>query len=151
MAKQHMKRCSASLPIYWAFLLAQTVKNLSAMRESWVWSLGWEDLLEKGMATHSSILAWRIPWIEELESYSPRGYKESGTTEPLTHSHLLNVNPNHNEISSHTSQNNYCQKKNKQWMLVRMWRKGNPATMGANVSWCSHYANQYEVSSENWN
>ena len=41
------------------------VKNLPARREIWVRSLGWEDLLEKGMATHSSILAWRIPWTEE--------------------------------------------------------------------------------------
>ena len=50
---------------FWASLLAQTVKNLPAMRETWVRSLGWEDPLEEGMATHSSILAWRIPWIEE--------------------------------------------------------------------------------------
>ena len=46
----------------WAFLLAQLVKNVPAMRETWVQSLGWEDPLEKGKATHSSILAWRIPW-----------------------------------------------------------------------------------------
>ena len=46
----------------WASLVAQLVKNLPAMRETWVWSLGWEDALEKGKATHSSILAWRIPW-----------------------------------------------------------------------------------------
>ena len=45
----------------WAFLVAQTVKNLPAMRETWVRSLGWEDPLEEGMATHPSILAWRIP------------------------------------------------------------------------------------------
>ena len=45
--------------------MAQTVKNLAAMWETWVPSLGWEDPLEKGMATHSSILAWRIPWTEE--------------------------------------------------------------------------------------
>ena len=45
----------------WAFLVAQLVKNLPAMRETWVQSLGWEDPLEKGRATHSSILAWRIP------------------------------------------------------------------------------------------
>ena len=44
------------------FPVAQLVKNLSAMWETWVRSLGWEDLLEKGKATHSSILAWRIPW-----------------------------------------------------------------------------------------
>ena len=42
--------------------MAQLVKNLPAMQETWVWSLGWEDTLEKGKATHSSILAWRIPW-----------------------------------------------------------------------------------------
>ena len=45
--------------------MVQTVKNLPAMQESWVQSLGWEDLLEEGMPTHSSILAWRIPWTEE--------------------------------------------------------------------------------------
>ena len=50
----------------WAFLVAQmVVKNLPAMQETWVQSLGWDDPLEKGMATHSSILAWRIPWTEE--------------------------------------------------------------------------------------
>ena len=46
-------------------LVAQMVKNLPAMQETWVRSLGWEDPLEKGLATHSSILAWRIPWTEE--------------------------------------------------------------------------------------
>ena len=46
----------------WTFLVAQLVKNPPAMWETWVWSLGWEDPLEKGKATHSSILAWRIPW-----------------------------------------------------------------------------------------
>ena len=45
--------------------MAQTVKCLPAMQETWVQSLGWEDPLEKGMATHSSILAWKIPWTEE--------------------------------------------------------------------------------------
>ena len=49
----------------WASLVAQTVKNLPAMQETSVPSLGWEDPLEKGMATHSSILAWEIPWTEE--------------------------------------------------------------------------------------
>ena len=43
--------------------MALTVKNLPAMQETWVWSLVWKDPLQKGMATHSSILAWRIPWI----------------------------------------------------------------------------------------
>ena len=59
--------------------MAQTVKNLSAMPETWVLSLGQEDPLKKGMATHFSILAWKIPWIEE--GYNPRGSKESDMTE----------------------------------------------------------------------
>ena len=46
----------------WASFVAQLVKNLPAMQETWVQSLGWKDPLEKGKATHSSILAWRIPW-----------------------------------------------------------------------------------------
>ena len=46
----------------WASLVAQLVKNPPVMRETWVRSLGWEDALKKGKATHSSILAWRIPW-----------------------------------------------------------------------------------------
>ena len=49
----------------WNSLVAQLVKNPPAMQEIWVQSLGWEDPLEKGMATHSSILAWEIPWTEE--------------------------------------------------------------------------------------
>ena len=49
-------------------LVAQLVKNLPAMRETWVQSLSWEEPLEKGKATHSSILAWRIPWAESMGS-----------------------------------------------------------------------------------
>ena len=49
----------------WASLVAQMVKRLSAMQETWVQSLGWEDPLEKAMAAHSSILAWKIPWMAE--------------------------------------------------------------------------------------
>ena len=51
-----------SLQYSWASLVAQLVKNPPAMQETWAQSLGWEDPLEKGTATHSSILAWRIPW-----------------------------------------------------------------------------------------
>ena len=55
-------------------LVAQMVKNLPAMWKTQVWSLGWEDPLEKGMATYSSILAWKIPWTEEPDGlYSPWG------------------------------------------------------------------------------
>ena len=49
----------------WASLVAQTIKNMPAMQETWVQSLGWEEPLEKKTATLSSILAWRIPWTED--------------------------------------------------------------------------------------
>ena len=58
---------------YLASLVAQMVKYLPAMRETQIQSLIWEDLLEKGMATHSSILAWRIPWTEEPGRLQPMG------------------------------------------------------------------------------
>ena len=51
-----------SAEIFWASLVAHLVKNLPAMRETWIRSLGWEDPLEKEKTTHSRILAWRIPW-----------------------------------------------------------------------------------------
>ena len=57
----------------WASLVAQMVKNLPAMQETWVRFLGWEDALEKGMAIHSSIFAWRIPWTEEPGGPKPLG------------------------------------------------------------------------------
>ena len=67
--------------------MAQMVKNMPAMWETGVPFLGQKHPLEEGMATHSSILAWRIPWTEESRGYSPRGRKESDTTEWLTPTH----------------------------------------------------------------
>ena len=58
-------RSKGELCLLWGSLLAQTVKSLPAVRETWARSLGGEDPLEKEMATHSNILAWRIPWTEE--------------------------------------------------------------------------------------
>ena len=55
--------------------IAQSVKSLHAIQETWVRFLGGEDPLEKEMATHSSTLAWRIPWTEEPGGYSPWGHK----------------------------------------------------------------------------
>ena len=66
-----------------ASLVVQRLKCLPAMWETWVRSLGREDPLEKEMATHSSILAWRIPWREELGGLQSTGRKELDTTEPL--------------------------------------------------------------------
>ena len=65
--------------------MAQTVKNLPVMQETWIGSLGHKDPLEKEMATHSGILAWRIPWAEEPGGYSLWGCKESDVTEQLAH------------------------------------------------------------------
>ena len=62
----------------WASLLAQIIKNPPAMQETWVRSLGWEDLLEKGTATHSTILAWRIPWTEEAGGLQSMGSQRVG-------------------------------------------------------------------------
>ena len=64
--------------------MAQTVSNLPAVLEMGVPSLGCEDPLDKGMATHSSILAWRIPWTEEPGGLQSMGVTESGMTEQLT-------------------------------------------------------------------
>ena len=61
-AKMHTFSLNGIYYLLRASLVAQLVKNLPAMWETWVQSLGWEDPLEKGMATHSSIQAWRIPW-----------------------------------------------------------------------------------------
>ena len=73
-----------------ASLVAQMVKRLPAMRETWVQSLGWEDPLEKEMATHSSILAWKIPWTKEPGGLQSMGRKESDTIERrLFHFHCL--------------------------------------------------------------
>ena len=65
-------------------LVAQMVKNLPAMQGTRVQSLDREDPLEKGMAAHSNILAWRIPWTEEPGGFCPQGRKESDTPERLT-------------------------------------------------------------------
>ena len=79
--------CASSSPaflmMYFAYL-AQMVKCLSTMQETWVRSLGWEDSLEKKMATHSSTVALKIPWTEEFGAGNcPWGHKESGMTERL--------------------------------------------------------------------
>ena len=65
LGRSARERVRYPLQYSWASLLAQLVKNPSAMQESWVPSLSQEDSLEKGMATHSSTLAWKIPWTEE--------------------------------------------------------------------------------------
>ena len=68
---------SSPLSLARAPLVAQLVKNPPEMWETWVQSLGWEDTLEKGMATHSSILAWEISWTEEPGKLQPMQSQKS--------------------------------------------------------------------------
>ena len=75
--------CLLAIGMSLTSLVAQMVKCLPAMQETWVQSLGREDPLEKEMATHSSTLAWKIPWTEEPCRLQSWGHKESNTTEPL--------------------------------------------------------------------
>ena len=65
----------------WASSVAQMRRNLRAMQETWIQPLGWEDPVEKGMATHSNVLIWRIPWTEEPDRLQFIGCKELDTTE----------------------------------------------------------------------
>ena len=71
----------------WASLVAQTVKNLPAVRETWVRSLGWEDPQEEGTATHSSTLAWRIPWTEEPGGLQSKGSQRKTQLKQLCSTH----------------------------------------------------------------
>ena len=73
--------------------MAQTVKNLPAMQETHVWSLSLEDLLEKGIATHSSILAWKIPWTEEPGGLQSMGSQKSQTRLKQLSTHTVEVTP----------------------------------------------------------
>ena len=77
-----LRYCSFSFQ--WAALVIQLVKNPPAMQETWVRSLGWEDLLEKEKFTHSSTVAWRTPWTLHGIAKSPWGCKESDMTERLS-------------------------------------------------------------------
>ena len=95
--------------------MAQLVKNPPAIWETWVRSLGWEDALEKGKATHSSILAWRIPWTI---IYSLWGRKELDTTDRLLHTYTHYNEQPKNEIRKAIIHNSiertkYYQKKKK--------------------------------------
>ena len=80
--------------VFWASLMAQTVKNPPAKQETWVQSLGWKDPLKKGRTTHSSILAWRISWTEEpdrLQSIGSQRVRYNCVTFTLTFTFVLSL------------------------------------------------------------
>ena len=91
--KKNKRQCLYVLAFMWASLRAQSLKSLPAMQETWVQFLGWEDPLEKEMATHSIILAWRIPWTEEPGRLQSMGSQESDMTEQLRTQLLCNKRP----------------------------------------------------------
>ena len=81
----------------WTSLVAQVAKNLPARRETWVRSLGWEDPLEEGMATHSSIIAWRIPMVREARRATVQGVAKSRTrlsNYPYMHTYISQIMKN---------------------------------------------------------
>ena len=85
-----MPNKTGSMKTYRTSLMAQMVKNLPAMQETQVQPLGWEDPLEKGLGTHSSILAWRIPWTEEPDEQQSMGLqrvRHDWVTNTHTHTH----------------------------------------------------------------
>ena len=99
-----MPSVASDLP-WWASLVAQMIKNLPAMQETWVQFLGWEDPLEKRSATHSSIyLVWRIPWTEKLGRLQSRGLKRVGHNSATKQSdfHLTPL-PTHGDPSDLTN------------------------------------------------
>ena len=111
--------CSNSCPQFGAStrasLVAQTVKNLSAMQETQVWSLGWEDPLQTGIATHSSILAWRIPWTEEP------GWPQCMGSQRVRHNWVtisLSLSLSHTHTHTHTH-NVWRPAGNMGWFFVR--------------------------------
>ena len=88
--RKKKKSILALLCLSRASLVAQSVKNLPAVQETWVRSLGWEDPLEKEMATHSSILAWKISWTEEPGGLQSLGSQRVGhDLATNTHTHIL--------------------------------------------------------------
>ena len=98
-----------------ASLIAQLVKNLPAMWETWVESLGWEDPLEKGKGTHSSILAWRISWTDHGVAKGQTGLSDFHFQKGIKFQHMLQMDENImlSEISQ-TQQNKYC-------MILFIW------------------------------
>ena len=117
------------------YLVAQMVKNLPAMWETQVWSLGWEDLLEKEMATHFNILAWRIPWTEESVEILSVGSQRAGhnwANNPHTQCHYSVTRYNKRKLQLQLEQ-----------IQVRV-----PHCIYRNVVTCSQGQSPWEIGSE---
>ena len=101
--KAWIEYMTLSLWVILYFVVAQLVKNLPATQETWVQSLGWEDALEKGVATHACILAWRIPWTEEPGVWQFMGSQKvrHNWTTKYTHTHTHTHTGTKGSLSAH--------------------------------------------------
>ena len=113
----------------WASLVAQTLKNPPAMWETWVQSLGWEALLEEGMANHSSILAWRIPWTEEPGGLWSVGRKEADMTEQLSTAQHMTSFPDFDPVPDFGYLHHPHQ------ALLYFWSCDQPKGYRAHITW----------------
>ena len=109
----YLRQHPQSLPA-WGFPVAQMVKNLPAMQETGVQSLGWEDPLEKGMATHSSILAWRILWTEEPGELQSMGLQR------VRHNWVTNTTPIHRVAKSRTRLSDFTSSSNLHFIVATL-------------------------------
>ena len=99
------------------------------MQDTQVWSLDWEDPLEKGMVTHSSILAWRSPWTEKPDSYSPWGCKESDTTEWISMHTRCCMTETDRTLQRSSVQFSSVQSPSRVWPFVTPWTAARQAPL----------------------
>ena len=123
--------------LYGVSLVAQTVKNLPAVQEAWLWSLGREDSLKKGMATHSSVLAWRIPWTEEagrLESMGLQRIRHYW----LTHIFTFSVSLKEAIVKQITSPGGMPESSARAWCTGKTQRDWVEREVGGGSGWGIH-------------
>ena len=124
------------------------VKNLPTMQKTWVQSLGWEDPLEKRMATHSSILAWRTPWTEEPGQLQSMGLQRIGHdlgTNTYTHTRTHTHTHTHTFLSSTVVFLYACQSRNGLEFLFTLWGPGSEADYPEKAWQCAFAGSMKEV------
>ena len=123
--------------LYGVSLVAQTVKNLPAVQEAWLWSLGREDSLKKGMATHSSVLAWRIPWTEEAGRLESMGLQRIGHYW-VTHIFTFSVSLKEAIVKQITSPGGMHESSARAWCTGKTQRDWVEREVGGGSGWGIH-------------